>query len=419
MVGQTISHYRIIEALGGGGMGVVYKAIDLRLNRFVALKFLSPDLTRNAEANERFRHEAQAASALDHPNICTIHEIDETGDRELFLTMAYYDGETLKQRIERGGLSVEEALGIAIQIAQALARAHESGIVHRDVKPANLMIAKDGLVKILDFGLAKLLGRSDLTRTGTTLGTVAYMSPEQIRGGEVEAGTDVWSLGVVLYEMLAGRRPFDGQNDLAVVSVILNEAPTPIDERREGIPRALRHIVARALDKNVTSRYQSATELARDLTACRDGMAGSNGRASIWRTLRRPVVAIAAVVILLVAGFRPPWRTGGPPAHAGRAKRRFHKLPASSKQTTTPARSRWPPMSSACCRTIRCSPVCGRSFQSRPRWSPSLTAPTSSRSPTPPPMRTGSIWDERLSTRFGCRAERFASGSKKRASSRS
>src|SRR5262245_43072602 len=208
LTGETVSHYRIVERLGGGGMGVVYKAVDTRLNRFVALKFLSDSLTRDPDAKERFVQEAQAASALDHPNICTIHEIDETPDRELFLTMAFYDGETLKQRIERGRLPVAEALDIAIQMARALSKAHDAGIVHRDVKPANAIVASDGLVKILDFGLAKLAGQADITRTGTTLGTIAYMSPEQIRGVDAGPRLDVWSLGVVIYEMLAGRRPF-------------------------------------------------------------------------------------------------------------------------------------------------------------------------------------------------------------------
>src|SRR5262245_25835701 len=209
LIGQTVSHYRIVERLGGGGMGIVYKATDLRLNRFVALKFLSASLTRDPDAKERFIQEAQAASALDHPNICTIHEIDETPDRELFLTMAYYEGETLKHRIEREPLTLDQALDIAVQICEALARAHQSGIVHRDIKPANLMLPKDGPVKIVDFGLAKLVGTSELTKTGTTVGTVAYMAPEQIRGADSGPAQDVWAVGVVLYQMLAGKRPFE------------------------------------------------------------------------------------------------------------------------------------------------------------------------------------------------------------------
>jgi eukaryotic-like serine/threonine-protein kinase len=303
VVGQTVSHYRIVEKLGGGGMGVVYKAVDTRLNRFVALKFLSPDLTRNAEAKERFVHEAQAASALDHPNICTIHEIDETPDRELFLTMAYYEGETLKHRIERGPLLVEEAIDIATQVAHALSRAHESGIVHRDIKPANLMLPKDGPVKIVDFGLAKLVGHSDFTKTGTTVGTVAYMSPEQIRGAEAGPQADVWAVGVVLYQMLTGTRPFDGKDDLAVLSGILDNSPRPMGELRADVPSAVQRVVSRALDKQLATRYASATELLKDLTTCRATMtATAPASMDVVRLLRRPVVAIPALAILIAAG---------------------------------------------------------------------------------------------------------------------
>jgi formylglycine-generating enzyme required for sulfatase activity/dienelactone hydrolase len=300
VVGQTVSHYRIVERLGGGGMGVVYKAIDTRLNRFVALKFLPPELTKDKDANDRFRQEAQAASALDHPNICTIHEIDETPNRELFITMAYYDGETLKKRIERGPLAAVDALDIAIQMAQALARAHQSGIVHRDVKPANTMITSDGLVKIVDFGLAKLAGSSELTRTGTTLGTVAYMAPEQIRGGDIDARIDVWALGVVLYEMLAGRRPFDGKDTLAVLTSIANDTPTSIVSVRSDVPAGLPRILSRAMDRTLTSRYATASELLKDLAGCRAAMTVMPPRGvDAWRLLRRPVVAIPAVIALI------------------------------------------------------------------------------------------------------------------------
>jgi formylglycine-generating enzyme required for sulfatase activity/dienelactone hydrolase len=297
---ETVSHYRIVEQLGGGGMGVVYKAVDTRLNRFVALKFLSSDLTKDPDANARFIHEAQAASALDHPNICTIHEIDATATGELFLTMAFYEGETLKQRIDRGPLTIEEVVEIAIQVARALSRAHEIGLVHRDVKPANVMIASDGLVKILDFGLAKLAGSSELTRTGITLGTVAYMSPEQIRGGQVDVRTDIWSTGVVLYEMLTGRRPFDGKDDLALVSQILDRPVPPIAEFRAEVPHALQGIVARALSKEADARYSSATELLKDLTAYRDAAilpAAGGFHVKTW--LRKPGVAVAALAVLV------------------------------------------------------------------------------------------------------------------------
>ena len=201
--GTTLGPYAIRAQLGSGGMGVVYTAHDPRLDRQVAIKVLPPDLTRDTTAKQRFLQEAKAASALDHPNICTIHEINETADGQLYLVMAYYEGATLKQRIERGPLALDDAVDIATQVGQGLAKAQEAGIVHRDIKPANLMVTADGTVKILDFGLAKLVGTQGITQTGTTVGTVAYMSPEQARGQEVDHRTDIWSLGVVLYEAIA------------------------------------------------------------------------------------------------------------------------------------------------------------------------------------------------------------------------
>ena len=194
--GSQLGPYEIVSQLGSGGMGVVYEARDPRLKRTVAIKLLPPDLTKDATAKQRFLQEAQAASALDHPNICTIFEINETDDGQLYLVMAHYEGETLKERIERGPLELDDAIDIATQVGEGLSRAHAAGITHRDIKPANLMVATDGTVKILDFGLAKLAGSEGVTQTGTTVGTVAYMSPEQALGQEVDHRTDIWSLGV-------------------------------------------------------------------------------------------------------------------------------------------------------------------------------------------------------------------------------
>jgi serine/threonine-protein kinase len=265
MIGRTISHYKILEKLGGGGMGVVYKAEDTKLKRPVALKFLPLDLTRDDDAKERFIHEAQTASALDHPNICNIHEIDETEDGQIFICMAYYQGETLKKKVAGGHLSMDSVIDLAIQIAQGLAKAHQHGITHRDIKPANIMVTTDGVVKIVDFGLAKLTGHTKLTKTGMTIGTVAYMSPEQARGEEVDHRTDIWSFGVVLYEMLTGQLPFKGEYEQAVVYSILNEEPKPIAESRIGVPMELERIVNKVMAKSPDARYQHMDEILDDL----------------------------------------------------------------------------------------------------------------------------------------------------------
>ncbi|MCI0697476.1 protein kinase [candidate division KSB1 bacterium] len=265
MIGQTISHYKILEKLGGGGMGVVYKAQDLKLDRFVALKFLPHHLSADDEEKKRFIHEAKAASALDHPNICTIYEIGETEDGELFIAMAFYEGETLKKKIARGPLPMEEAINIAIQVAQGLVRAHEAGITHRDIKPANIMITNRGEVKIVDFGLAKLAGRTKLTKEGATLGTVAYMSPEQARGEDVDYRTDIWSFGVVLYEMITGQLPFKGEYDQALMYSIMNVEPEPITALRTGVSMELERVVNKAMCKKPEERYQHINEIIVDL----------------------------------------------------------------------------------------------------------------------------------------------------------
>jgi TolB-like protein/Tfp pilus assembly protein PilF len=306
MIGQTVSHYRITKQLGAGGMGVVYQALDLKLERPVALKFLPPDLTRDPEAKARFVHEARAASALDHPNICNVHEIDETDDGRLFIAMACYEGETLKERIARGPLPLDEAIEIAQQVTQGLAKAHEQEIVHRDIKPANIFITKDGLVKIVDFGLAKLAGQTRMTRTGSALGTVAYMSPEQARGGAVGPPTDIWSLGVVCYEMLAGQLPFRGDRNEAVIYSILSTDPMPLSKLRPGLAPRLEETIERCLEKDPLRRYANAGELLTAIETLATELAlGIHSRRSLslrrWRRTRRTRLALAAAAIVVAA----------------------------------------------------------------------------------------------------------------------
>jgi serine/threonine protein kinase/tetratricopeptide (TPR) repeat protein len=265
MINQTISNYKILEKLGEGGMGVVYKAEDIKLKRTVALKFLPPEWTRDPDAKTRFMHEAQAASALDHNNVCTVFEVDETDDGQLYIAMAHYDGETLRQKIERGPLKIHEAIDIAIQVGHGLHKAHQKEIVHRDIKPANVMITEDGVAKVLDFGLAKLVGRTMLTKEGTTMGTMSYMSPEQTEGAVVNHQTDIWSLGVLLYEMLTGQQPFQGDYDGAVLYSIVNEEAEPITALGTGLPMELERIVNKCLKKEPAERYQHVDELISDL----------------------------------------------------------------------------------------------------------------------------------------------------------
>jgi len=264
MIGKIISHYKIVEKLGEGGMGVVYKAQDTKLDRLVALKFLPKHLLCDSEAKTRFEHEAKAASALNHTNITTIYEIDEV-EGECFICMEYVEGNSIKELLKEKTLSIEEILKIAIQIAEGLNAAHKKGIVHRDIKSDNIMLTHEGLVKIMDFGLAKLRGVNKVTKTGSTLGTVAYMSPEQARGEEVDARTDIWSLGVVMYEMITGRLPFKSEYEQALIYSILHEEQQSVISLRADTPLQLERIVRSALEKDRTKRYQSIVEITPEL----------------------------------------------------------------------------------------------------------------------------------------------------------
>ena len=264
MIGQTISHYRITEKLGEGGMGVVYKAEDTKLERPVALKFLAAHAIEDPEHKARFIREAKAAARLDHQNICAVYEIDEA-EGQTFLAMAYLEGHTVKDKIAERPVKLDEALDIAVQTAQGLQAAHEKDIVHRDIKSANLMVTPQGQVKIMDFGLAQLADRSKLTATTTILGTPSYMSPEQAVGEKTDRRTDLWSLGVVLYEMVAGRLPFGGERQEAVLYGITNEEPEPVTALRAGLPMDLERIIGKCLAKSPGERYQHADDLAVDL----------------------------------------------------------------------------------------------------------------------------------------------------------
>jgi serine/threonine protein kinase/Flp pilus assembly protein TadD len=264
VIGQIISHYKILSKLGEGGMGVVYKAEDTKLHRFVALKFLPPHVSDD-DAAQRFVNEAHAVSALDHPNICAIHEIDQTPDGQMFIVMPCYEGASLQAIVKEGPLDLGRAVDIASQVARGLAKAHEKGILHRDVKPGNILVTNDGLAKIVDFGLAKLATQARLTRTGTTVGTVMYMSPEQARGEETDQRSDIWSLGVVLYEMVTGKPPFRGEHEQAIVYSILNTAPEAIGRLMPGAPKELERVIAKALAKTPADRYQRMSEFAGDL----------------------------------------------------------------------------------------------------------------------------------------------------------
>ncbi|MCJ7813072.1 protein kinase, partial [bacterium] len=344
MMGKTISHYKILEKLGEGGMGVVYKAQDTKLDRLVALKFLPIHLTASETDKARFLQEAKAASAsaINHPNVCVIHDIQEH-DEQQFIVMEYVDGKTLRERIKEG-LKIKESIEYAIQIAEALEAAHEQSIIHRDIKSENIMINTKNQIKVMDFGLAKLKGALKLTKTSSTVGTLAYSSPEQIQGQEVDARSDIFSFGVVLYEMITGHLPFRGEYESAMVYSIVNEEPEPIQKHLPEISSEMIHILLRALEKNPEERYQSIHDILIDLRRVKKetlrvsrtprmsvtkeedlGTVSKEERTITTKSrklLSRPVFWIPPVLVLIFIGYFisqssrktvPPWLQPNPP----------------------------------------------------------------------------------------------------------
>ncbi len=299
MIGETISHYKILEKLGEGGMGVVYKAQDTKLDRMVALKFLPKHLLCDEEAKTRFVHEAKAASALNHTSITTIYEIDEVED-QCFISMEFIEGKSIKELVKETTLSVKEILDIAIQIGAGLNAAHKKDIVHRDIKSDNIMLTDEGAVKIMDFGLAKLKGVTKLTKTGATLGTIQYMSPEQAQGMEVDQRSDIFSFGVVLYEMITGQLPFKGEHEAAIIYSIVNETPEPLARYKANVPEGLQRIVDKALKKDLVTRYQSMADLIADLKGLLKEMAEGGVVVPSEKRIRNRKVLFVSIGVFIV-----------------------------------------------------------------------------------------------------------------------
>ena len=340
VVGSSISHYKIIDKLGQGGMGVVYRAEDTKLDRPVALKFLPAHLLGDEDIRKRFEREAKAAAALDHPNVCHVYEIDEA-DGKTFIAMSLIEGESLDKRIALGPLKLEDALDIAQQTAKGLEAAHKRGVVHRDIKPENIMVGEDGRVTIMDFGLAQLTEVSRLTRTDETVGTTAYMSPEQTQGSGTDHRTDIWSLGVVLYEMVTGQQPFKGDYDKAVMYSILNESPEPITALRTGVPMELELLVNKCLAKEGTHRYQHADELATDLASLTEKLKPDRSKvaATVMPTVPTPsraylpwAVAAVLALTLVVTLLRAPEQPAPPP----QTRRLALDIPATARVAISP-----------------------------------------------------------------------------------